>query len=54
MDPETILEFWFADAAADPKKAAARNPFWYEGTPETDTTSAPGSPTWWSGRGAAV
>ena len=38
MDPETILEFWFADAAADPKKAAARNPFWYEGTPETDAT----------------
>lgn len=36
MDPETILEFWFADAAADPKKAAAHNPFWYEGTPETD------------------
>lgn len=38
MDPETILDFWFADAAADPKKAVARNPFWYEGTPETDAT----------------
>ena len=38
MDPEAILEFWFADAATDPDKAAARNPFWYEGTPETDAT----------------
>ena len=38
MDPETILKFWFADAAADPKKAVARNPFWYEGTSETDAT----------------
>ena len=38
MDPETILEFWFADAAADPKKAAARNSFWYDCTPETDAT----------------
>ena len=36
MDPEQLLQFWFADAAADVRKAEARYPFWFQATPETD------------------
>lgn len=36
MDPEHLLQFWFADAASDARKAEARYPFWFQATPETD------------------
>lgn len=37
MDPEQLLQFWFADAASDACKAEERYPFWFQATPETDT-----------------
>ena len=36
MDPEHLLQFWFADAASDAHKAEERYPFWFQATPETD------------------
>ena len=36
FDPEAILSFWFADAAQDPERAAAREAFWFESSPEAD------------------
>jgi uncharacterized protein (DUF924 family) len=35
-EPEEVHDFWFADAAADPQKAAARLGFWFRSTPEID------------------
>ena len=36
VDPEDILQFWFADAAEAPAKAEARMPLWFSVSPETD------------------
>ncbi len=36
MDPEQILQFWFADSAADADKAKERYAFWFKATPEID------------------
>ena len=36
MDPEPLLQFWFADAASDARKAEERYLFWFRATPETD------------------
>ncbi len=36
MDPEQLLQFWFADAASDAGKAEERYLFWFQATPETD------------------
>ena len=36
VDPEDILQFWFADAAEAPAKAEARMPLWFDVSPETD------------------
>lgn len=36
LDPETVLAFWFADAAADPDASRARMPFWFGASPDTD------------------
>jgi uncharacterized protein (DUF924 family) len=33
---ETILDFWFAGATADPAAAAAREPFWFGASAATD------------------
>jgi uncharacterized protein (DUF924 family) len=35
-DPEAVLEFWFAGAAADPSAAGARSSFWYGGSADVD------------------
>jgi uncharacterized protein (DUF924 family) len=34
--PAEILEFWFADCASDPAKAASRDAIWFETSPRTD------------------
>ena len=36
MDPEQILQFWFADSTADADKAKERYAFWFKATPEID------------------
>ncbi len=36
VDPEDILQFWFADAAEAPAKAEAQMPLWFDVSPETD------------------
>lgn len=36
IDPEDVLQFWFADAAESPAKAEARLPLWFEATAEVD------------------
>lgn len=36
MDPEQLLQFWFADAASNARKAEERYLFWFQATPETD------------------
>ncbi len=36
MDPEHLLQFWFADAASDARKAEERYLFWFQAAPETD------------------
>ena len=36
MDPEQILDFWFADSATDARKAKAHYDFWFNATPEID------------------
>ena len=38
MDPEQILEFWFADTATDAHKAKERYDFWFKATQEIDET----------------
>ena len=38
IDPEHILEFWFADAANDPRQAKNRYDFWFKATREIDNT----------------
>jgi uncharacterized protein (DUF924 family) len=35
-DAQSILAFWFADAAGDPARAAAREGFWFGAAQETD------------------
>jgi uncharacterized protein (DUF924 family) len=35
-DPEAVLEFWFAGAAADPSAASARSSVWYGGSADVD------------------
>jgi uncharacterized protein (DUF924 family) len=35
-DPQSILDFWFADAAGDPARAEARESFWFGSDAETD------------------
>ena len=37
LSPEKILQFWFADTANDPARAAARNEFWFKSSSATDT-----------------
>jgi uncharacterized protein (DUF924 family) len=36
VDPEAILEFWFAGCARDPAKADARGSFWFGGSDAAD------------------
>jgi uncharacterized protein (DUF924 family) len=36
VDPETVLAFWFGDAARDPAAAKAREAFWFGASPEID------------------
>ncbi len=36
MDPEQILQFWFAASAADAAQAKKRYAFWFKATPEID------------------
>ena len=36
MDPEQILQFWFADSTADADKAKERYAFWFKATSEID------------------
>jgi uncharacterized protein (DUF924 family) len=36
FSPNEIVQFWFADAASDPARAAARNEFWFKSSSETD------------------
>jgi uncharacterized protein (DUF924 family) len=37
IDPDAVLDFWFgADAASDPKAAAARGKMWFGSSAETD------------------
>jgi uncharacterized protein (DUF924 family) len=35
-DPQSILDFWFADASGDPARAEARESFWFGSPGETD------------------
>jgi len=36
FSPDEIVQFWFADTANDPARAAARNEFWFKSSSETD------------------
>jgi uncharacterized protein (DUF924 family) len=36
LSPEEILQFWFAGAASDPARTAARNEFWFTPSSTTD------------------
>ena len=36
LNPETVLEFWFADARESPAQTAARKPVWFSVDPDLD------------------
>ncbi len=36
MNPEKVIEFWFADSTTDPLKARERFAFWFQPSPQTD------------------
>ena len=37
IEPESILDFWFRDAAGDPARAHAREAVWFRGSDELDS-----------------
>lgn len=36
IDPERILEYWFADSTIDPRRARQQKQLWYRSNPNTD------------------